>query len=55
MLTHIETLSSKTPKGRRRVRKALGLKPGAPVTMDMAFKAADVAKGKERKHTKRAA
>ncbi len=31
-LTHIGTLNTRTPKGRRRIRRLLELKPGARIT-----------------------
>ena len=49
---HIQTLTPNTPKGRRRIRKALGLtvEQASTINTDLASKAQDVATSKERVH-----
>jgi hypothetical protein len=51
MPTHIDTLIANTPKGRRRIRKALELPKGAPVTDQHAQRARVIAR--QREHTSR--
>ena len=51
---HTETLTPATPKGRRRIRRTLGLKVGAPVTESDGDRARIVAKERETHHEKHA-
>lgn len=54
-LTHISTLNHHTPKGRRRIRRLLELKPGAKVTKSDALFAKQEAQHRELRDSNRPA
>jgi hypothetical protein len=49
MVTHIDTLSVRTPKGRRRIRRILGMSNDHPLMPADATSARDIARIRERK------